>query len=215
MDGLVVRVRAVLVAVTALALAVGAHALADGGLPSSGLALAALVATTAPVAVVTARRRLTLPRLLPTLAVLQVALHVELAVLSGHGTPHALAHGGPHAGHTPLPVPLPQPDAVELVPSGLMLAAHAAALLLTALVLAGGDRAAARLTAWLSAVVLLVRAASHAARPTPRPAAVVDPLLPRRLADLLAAGGLRFRGPPPHRAATPSAPVPVLRTALA
>jgi hypothetical protein len=204
-DRLVRWVRGLLVGSTALGLAVGAHVLAGDGLPTTGIALAALVATVLPAAVWLTRGPLSLPRVLPAATALQVALHVELSVLAhgGHGastglhTDHA-AHLDPAALQALLQqqAALAGPAAHGLVPSAPMLAAHAAAVMLTSVALATGDRAAAWLLTWLSAVTLLVRAAVQPLPDARRRGVVVDPLQPRRTLDRLGAGGLRFRGPP-------------------
>lgn len=211
-DRLVRWVRGLLVGSTALSLAVGAHVLAGDGVPTAGIALAALVATVLPPAVWLARRPLSLPRVLPVAAALQVALHVELSVLAhgahaGHAATGA-AGAGLHAGHAAHLDPaalqelLQQQTALAgggahaLLPSAPMLAAHAAAVLLTCVLLATGDRTATWLLTWLTAVALLVRAAAQPAPRARRRGVVVDPLQPRRTLDRLGAGGLRFRGPP-------------------
>jgi hypothetical protein len=230
-DGLVRWVRGLLVGSTALSLAVGAHVLAGDGVPTAGIALAALVATVLPPAVWLARRPLSLPRVLPVAAALQVALHVELSVLAHGAHAGAAATGGalpaagaatagaaaagattavasPHAGHAghldaaALHEVLQHQAALGgaashgLLPSAPMLAAHAAAVLLTCLLLATGDRTATWLLTWLTAVALLVRAAALPVPRARRRGVVVDPLQPRRALDRLGAGGLRFRGPP-------------------
>lgn len=208
MDRLVRWVRGLQVGSTALGLAVGAHVLAGDDLPTTGIALAALVATVLPAAVWLTRGPLSLPRVLPVATALQAALHVELTVLAhgghpGAGLPAADQHAG-HAAHldpAALQALLQQQAALagpahDLVPSAPMLAAHAAAILLTCVVLATGDRAAGWLLTWLSAVVLLVRAAVQPLPDARRRGAVVDPLQPRRTLQRLGAGGLRFRGPP-------------------
>ncbi|MFP3713446.1 hypothetical protein [Puerhibacterium sp. TATVAM-FAB25] len=209
MGHLVRWVRGLLVGSTALSLAVGAHVLAGDGLPTTGIALAALVATVLPAAVWLTRGPLSLPRVLPVAAALQVALHIELSVLAHGGHAAAGVHtGAPHAGHAAHLDPaalqallqqqaaLAGPAAHDLVPSAPMLAAHAVAVLVTCVVLATGDRAAAWLLTWLSAVALLVRAAVQPLPGARRRGVVVDPLQPRRTLDRLGAGGLRFRGPP-------------------
>jgi hypothetical protein len=220
-DRLASWVRGLLVGSTALALAVGAHVLAGDGVPTAGIALATLVATVLPPAVWLARRPLSLPRVLPVAAALQVALHVELSVLD-HGAHGAASGVGPHPGHAG-PATHLDPAAMQdvlqqqvalaggaahgLVPSASMLAAHAAAILLTCVVLAAGDRAATWLLTWLSVVALLVRSAAQPAPRARRRSVVVDPLQPRRALDRLAAGGVRFRGPPRVRPAACTARV--------
>lgn len=75
-----------------------------------------------------------------------------------------------------------------------MLAAHAAATLLTALVIASGDRAATWLLTWLGTVTLLVQGA----RVRPAVRARRRPVAPAATSPLrrLTAGTVSFRGPP-------------------
>ncbi|MFE5291632.1 hypothetical protein ACFQ8T_05570 [Isoptericola sp. NPDC056618] len=165
------RVRELLVAGTTLSIAAAAHLLAGGALPAAPLAWLVVAALTAPLAVWTARRRLTLPRLLPAMVALQFVQHTTLSVLGAAGT------GAPSA---PLATPGATPDGHALHAMGpgslapatgggllhhagdagtttWMLAAHAAAVLLTALLLAAGDRAALTVVGHLRHVALLVQ----------------------------------------------------------
>ncbi|MFC7878944.1 hypothetical protein [Isoptericola sp. NPDC057391] len=185
------RVRELLVAGTTLSIAAAAHLLAGGSLPGASLAWLVVVALTAPLAVWTARRRLTLPRLLPAMVALQLVQHTALSVLG--------AAGAGAAASTPPSTPLSTVGAAadghalhalgpgSLAPAtggGLhlhhgddagttswMLAAHAAAVLLTALLLAAGDRAAVNVAEHLRHVAVLVR--GPAAPPVVRETAVV------------------------------------------
>ncbi|GAA1735653.1 hypothetical protein GCM10009809_33560 [Isoptericola hypogeus] len=214
--------RELLVASTTLSIAAAAHLFGGGSLPGSVAGWVVTVALTLPVAVWTARRRLTLPRLLPAMAVLQVVQHTALSFMAtagasaasstGPGTGSAAAAGpAAHAGQpAPTPGSLAFPTGLDPThlhhgddprAGALMLAAHAVAVLVTALLLAAGDRAAGSLLVWLGAVVLLVAGAL---------AAPVGPGRPRRPArgtswvprTWLGLAGLRLRGPP--RVAAPA-----------
>ncbi|MFE5339133.1 hypothetical protein [Isoptericola sp. NPDC056578] len=185
------RARELLVAGTTLSIAAAAHLLAGGALPGAPLAWLVVVALTAPLAVWTARRRLTLPRLLPAMVALQLVQHTTLSVLGAAGTGaspatllttlpstpgaapdghalHALGPGslGPATGGG-----LHLHHADDPGTTSWMLAAHAAAVLLTALLLAAGDRAAVNVAGQLRLVAVLVL--GPAAPPVVREPAVV------------------------------------------
>jgi hypothetical protein len=199
------RARELLVASTTLSIAAAAHLFAGGALPATVVGWLVPVALSLPVSVWTARRRLTLPRLVPAMALLQVVQHTTLGFMAtadaarGSG-PHVVPTGA-HAGHLldagalapTLTDPAHAAHAGGATTDLLMLTAHAAAVLLTAAVLAAGDRAAAFLVVWLAAVVLLVTAAPRTVRARratlPRSASWV----PRTWWGL---NGLRLRGPP-------------------
>ncbi|MFD6175909.1 MULTISPECIES: hypothetical protein [unclassified Isoptericola] len=172
------RVRELLVAGTTLSIAAAAHLLGGGALPGAPLAWLVVLALSAPVAVWTARRRLTLRRLLPAMVALQLVQHSALSVLGAAradddpwGTGSTVGAGGAvpalagHAGHDLGPGSLVPATgtAVHLEHAAdggtttWMLAAHAVAVLLTALLLAAGDRAAANVASHLAHVALLVR----------------------------------------------------------
>lgn len=176
------RVRELLVAGTTLSIAAAAHLLAGGALPGAPLAWLVVLALTAPLAVWTARRRLTLPRLLPAMVALQLVQHATLSVLGAAGTgpgPSApLAAQDGHALHAlgpgslaPATGGLHLHHAEDAGTTSWMLAAHAAAVLLTALLLAAGDRAAVNVAGQLRLVAVLVR--GPAAPPVVREPAVV------------------------------------------
>ncbi|MFE6970199.1 hypothetical protein [Isoptericola sp. NPDC057653] len=168
MSVVVRRVRELLVAGTTLSIAAAAHLLAGGSLPGAPLAWLVVLALSAPVAVWTARRRLTLRRLLPAMVALQLVQHSALSVLgaapAGDAGTTATALAG-HAGHDLGPGSLPPAAGVathlEHAADGgtttWMLAAHAVAVVLTALLLAAGDRAAANVASHLAHVALLVQ----------------------------------------------------------
>lgn len=206
------RVRELLVAGTTLSIAAAAHLLAGGALPTAPLAWLVVAALTAPLAVWTARRRLTLRRLLPAMGALQLVQHGALSVLGAAGGPSLLPGTGGHALHGPAPGSLPHGSlpyaadaAAHLHPahdptSPWMLAAHAAAVLLTALLLAAGDRAALTVAAHLRHVALLVQ--GPASLPVVRGRAVV-------------ARAVRRPRPAPVRRRTPPRGPPLLPGALA
>jgi len=185
------RVRELLVAGTTLSIAAAAHLLAGGALPGAPLAWLVVVALTAPLAVWTARRRLTLPRLLPAMVALQLVQHTTLSVLGAAGTGtapstptstlastldaapdgHALHALGPGALAPATGGGLHVHPADDPGTTSWMLAAHAAAVLLTALLLAAGDRAAVNVAGQLRLVAVLVL--GPAAPPVVREPAVV------------------------------------------
>ncbi|WP_069387119.1 hypothetical protein [Cellulosimicrobium cellulans] len=212
--------RAALVATLVLALSAGAHAVAGGHLPDP-LVLVALGAFTLAGTMVAARGRFTVPRLVALLGGAQLALHVALDTL-GHGSA-ACAAGASAAAHTAHGVALacatssPVPDGAGsgawegLTPAGLepvgaaaaapgawMVAAHAVATLVLAVVLAHGERALERLLAWL----------------TPRPATPARVVLPVRRTPVLVVVSRRlesrYLGTAPTRG--PPAAVPLVGT---
>jgi len=183
------RARELLVAGTTLSIAAAAHLLAGGTLPGAPLAWLVVLALTAPLAVWTARRRLTLRRLLPAMVALQLVQHSALELLgttrtaapAGTGAVGLAGHTS-HAGHAahdlgPGSLPPATGTAAHLHHADgggaatWMLAAHAAAVLVTALLLAAGDRAAQNVLTHLRHVAVLVQ--GPPALPVPRRAAVV------------------------------------------
>lgn len=201
------RARELLVAGTTLAIAAAAHLLAGGALPTSVAPWGLPVALTLPVAVWTARRRLTLRRLLPSMAVLQLVQHSALWLMAaggagtGSATAPAVGADTAHAGHLAMGPGSLAPPVAAVVGHGhhghgsssLMLFAHAVAVVLTAVLIATGDRAAAFLVVWLAAVALLVRTGA-------RPVIGLRTLTPRTASWVprtwLYRSGLRLRGPP-------------------
>ncbi|MFI2102422.1 hypothetical protein ACH436_03965 [Isoptericola sp. NPDC019693] len=170
MSVVVRRVRELLVAGTTLSIAAAAHLLAGGALPGAPLAWFVVLALTAPFAVWTARRRLTLRRLLPAMVALQLVQHTGLSVLGAAGPAAPHAGGSPaaldgHALHALGPGSLPPATGLHLhhaddaATTSWMLVAHAAAVLLTALLIAAGDRAAVNVAGHLRHVAVLVLSA--------------------------------------------------------
>ena len=199
--------RVVLIASTALATGLGAHALGGSGVPG-GLGLVALATLSVVVAGLLALGRLRAVTLVPTLGALQVALHLGLDVLTtgAHGldpaaspalgthtmggmgaspeaTAHAL-HAAAGGGH------------MAMATSPAMVAAHVVAVLVTAVLLVVGDRAALGAVRWWSVVRPRVEAVVSGPVVVPPRAATVDeaPRLCRAL--VVARRGLGRRGPP-------------------
>lgn len=192
-------VRATMTAATVLALAAGAHRLGGGTLPPLAV-LAALGSLVLLVTTVLSRWHLSFTVLLPVLGAAQYALHHALgalavpgdtsvpalgmhAAMSGGGLPSAATPGmGTMAGMAG-PMPLS------------MTLAHAAATVVAALVLVGGDRAARMALHWWSTVLPLIRDR----RPSPvvriRPLVPVPVVHPARPCAALRRSDPR-RGPP-------------------
>lgn len=168
-------VRGALLAVSSAALAVSAHAMADGGVPDAALTLllTTLIGWTATA--LTAKSRGTLG----TLAVLgagQIVMHTVLTTLVAHAELHSGGAG--------------------LLPGGPMLATHALATLVTALLLAHAD------TLLLTAVAALKLLLPVAWRPVPVPAAPArTPAFPPAAGHLIRITLCRLharRGPPAY-----------------
>ncbi|MET1064945.1 MAG: hypothetical protein ABWX85_08230 [Arthrobacter sp.] len=167
--------RSAMVALTVLSLAAGAHTLAGGELPSPGILLA-LLALTGLASTTATRLKLNLPAIAGLLGAGQLVLHNAFTALSARASGAAAA--GAAASHHGGPVPLPgdgqlavsgldaQPAALVL----LMLAGHALATLLCALLLARGETALWSLAAWLRPLLGLPAPAAPATVAT-RPAA--------------------------------------------
>lgn len=199
--------RAALLSSLVVALAAGAHALAGGTAPSV-LALAGLAALVLPVAVVVTAHRVRTAAALAVLGAGQVALHAAFgltercgAVLGGHA-PRGV---GSHAGH----VVASSADAcvshVGAHASGAMIAAHAGATVVTALLVAGAERGWWRVLAYLAPLL-------RPARPVVGPV-VARPVVVSALAAPPAA--LHLRVPPPRRGppVLGSLPRPLVRAA--
>jgi len=145
-----------LIASIVFGLAAGGHLAGAGSLPAPAVVAALCAVTMVPVAALT-RFRLSFPVLAGLIGAGQIWLHwafsalsggasaaVPPALLSGHAG-HA-GHGAASLGHESLAVAA---QAHTAAPDGLMLAAHAAATLGTALVLARGEQALGVLADWL------------------------------------------------------------------
>lgn len=159
--------RTSVVGTTILGLAAGAHLLAGGSLPGAPI-MAAILALHIMVATFATTFRLSLPAMTALLGAGQVVLHHAFTALShtmpmaaGPGMGQAAHHLGGHAAaHTDAhmaqllaqaaPLAVNTGEAVAHTPlSGAMLAAHVAASLLTAAVLAHGENALWALAGWL------------------------------------------------------------------
>jgi hypothetical protein len=159
--------RAVVTSAVVAALAAAAHTAGGGQLPSVPV-LAALGALVLLTVTVLARWQLRLWTLLPVLAGLQAALHGALSFLAP-GTASAVvnpawthAHGAAQApfalvSSSPM-LPGHEMAAMPVMSAAMpaMLLAHAAATVVTALVLVGADDAARRTVCWLRAVLPLI-----------------------------------------------------------
>lgn len=157
--------RSAMVALTALSLAAGAHTLAGGQLPPPGILLA-LLALTGLAATTAARLKLNLPALAGILGAGQLVLHEAFTAFSGpalgssaSGTaadaaPHHVASVHLTAGADST-LAAAGPDLQFSLLSLLMLAGHALATLLCAVLLARGEDALWSLAAWLRPLLRL------------------------------------------------------------
>ena len=171
-----------------LGLAAGGHLAGGGRLPHPAILAALCAVAVVPVAALT-RFRLSFPVLAGLIGAGQAWLHWSFSVLSA-GTPMVPApvlrgHAGHAAAALPPDVfPSAMPAAVTGT-DGLMLAAHAAATLGTALLLARGEQALSALASWLRPLVRLPEPVTivPARAPGPPPAPLILPLgrLGRRL----------------------------------
>ncbi|MCR6690327.1 hypothetical protein [Cellulomonas sp.] len=184
--------RAALLSSLVVALAAGAHALAGGTVPSV-LALAGLTALVLPVAVVVTARRVRAVAALTVLGAGQVALHAAFglaercgAALGGQVPGDA---GGPHGGHVVASSGHACVSHVGAHASGAMIAAHAAATVVTALLVAGAERGLWRVLASLAPLLRPARlGVGHVvARPVVVSALTAPP------------AALHLRVPPPRR----------------
>ncbi|WP_125610187.1 hypothetical protein [Specibacter cremeus] len=200
--------RAGAIAGTVLVLAAGAHVLGGGALPAP-LIMAALTALTILGATMATLARITLPAMTGLLGASQLALHQGFDLLGAPAAGSAMP-AGPHAMHSAAEMAAALGSAATLQaatlhnaalqdaahmgggPSLAMIAAHTAATLLAAVVLARGEAALWALAGWLRPLFIAALATvplPAAFRPRPVPAA--RPFLPWRS---LRINGLR--GPP-------------------
>ena len=195
------------VAATVLALGSGAHVLGGGHAPSGG-ALALIGALVLVGSAALARRPLTVRVLLPAAVAGQLGVHAALTWLApGAG---AVLPGAAHAGHGVVPPGAASPalagvggaaglpvDAVAAEPhgaGGLMIAAHAAAMAATVLLLVATDRAVLALARrWAALLPAFAGALPAPVAARVRPVAPVA-VAPRPLRALR--GGAARRGPP-------------------
>lgn len=167
--------RSALVALTVLSLAAGAHMLAGGRLPSPGILLA-LLALTALASTTATRLKLNLPALAGLLGAGQLVLHEAFTAFSAPALSAAMSGPAGDLAHHAGPVPLPAGGDSPLTASGLdsglsllMLAGHALATLLCALLLARGEAALWALAAWLRPLLRLPASVAPAAVAVPAP----------------------------------------------
>jgi hypothetical protein len=167
-----------------LGLAAGGHLAGGGRLPDPAILVALCAVAVVPVAALT-RFRLSFPVLAGLIGAGQAWLHWSFSALSA-GAPMVPAPVV-HAGHAAAALP-PEvfPSAMPAAGTdGLMLAAHAAATLGTALLLARGEQALSALASWLRPLVRLPESVTivPARAPGPAPAPLILPLgrLGRRL----------------------------------
>ena len=173
-----------------VALAAGGHLAGGGRLPEPAILAALCAVALVPVAVLT-RFRLTFPVLAGLLGAGQLWLHWSFNALSAAapaGLPARMAgtsHPG-HANRAAAGVPPEVLDASLAGPAALvdaagmdaaMVAAHAAATLVTALLLARGERTLAALATWFRPLLQLPepRAVAPVRAPGPVPAGTVLP----------------------------------------
>ena len=166
----VARLRGIASGLVTAALAIAAHGVADGVAPSgTAVALLAVLAATAGGLATTVPRAADMRALLGLLATAQILGHLMLSA-AGHG------HGQPST------------------PGSAMLAAHAAAVVAGAALIAVGDR----LCRAISRVVRV--AARPIIAPVPaRPCVAADGDHPQR-STLLLAASVSHRGPPASHA---------------
>lgn len=168
--GVLLFSRSLLVTGIAVFLAAGAHVTGGDGTPPAPL-LAALTALLLPPVLLLSRRQLSLPVLASVLSAGQVLLHgaFSLSPPAAACTPTGPAG---HIHHTMAATACaPAPAGGHLAEASghgwPMTAAHAAAVLLTALLLARGEKALWQLLAWLRPLAQIPAPATLPA-PTPR-----------------------------------------------
>ncbi len=152
--------RAATLAAATVALAASAHLLAGGQLPAPGILLAVL-ALTGLVCTAATRLKLGFPAVASLLGAGQLILHESFTAFSGTvagSSDGTAAHHGP--ANLPASIPAASPEHVQAhgpdpALALLMLAGHAAATLLSALLLAKGEDALWTLAAWLRPLVQL------------------------------------------------------------
>jgi hypothetical protein len=190
------------VAITAVIVGLAATAhVAGGDEPPRPLGIAGLALVTAYVCAWVVRRRLSLVAITVLLGVGQWLLHHAFELLQAPAcAPVAANHAG-HAGHAPATGGCLTEAAAggalataHAAPSWAMLAAHAVATAVTALLLAAGERAVWALCAGLSALLpVLPQPFTPAFPAAPRMPVTAPRPRPRRVVLLRAS---RRRGPP-------------------
>lgn len=191
-------VRVLLVSSTTFFLGAAAHVLGGGRLPAVP-GLAVLVALTVLAVSVASRGRLRFWLLLPTMSLLELALHTGLDILSAPAAAASGTTAGPapaghllHGLHTAVPMPLDGAAGM----AHHMSTAHLLATLASVLVLVAGDRTAVRAAAmWAAALPdRLVLVLPAPLPPRPVPAATRRPRVARD--QVFTSGCVVRRGPP-------------------
>lgn len=152
-------VRAAATAVVVFFLAAGAHLAGGAALPSP-LILGTLAVTTLLAVTILARRKLQLPAVLGILGVGQLLLHQAFTTLTTTAAcvPASRAHFGPQQVHClPASGIAEHAHAFSMFDSPLMLAAHAGAVVITALMLYHGEAALELAVQWLRPLAALPR----------------------------------------------------------
>lgn len=182
--------RAGTLAVVMISLAALAHVLGGGALPGGGV-LAVLLGLVLVTCLVASGRRLGAPSIGAILGGGQLALHEAFALLGTTGADAAsLGHVVGSGHHAVLVTHAGQAGSGHHL-SLSMLLAHALATVVTAAVLARGERALWLLAGWLAPVIrLLLERPAH----WPRPAAITVAVPRLRSAELVLAAPRR--GPP-------------------
>jgi len=194
-------VRAAAVATVVVVLASTAHVAGGGRLPGP-LLLSAVLVVTACAAVLLAGRRLSGVQLLAALGAGQAGVHAALVTFAVETVP--VPGGGHHAEWTPVAL-----QAEPGTASATMLAAHVAATLVAAGVLAAAERGVWTWWAWLQPLHLPVLAALRLLLGEPARPPVPEPPVLRRPRPVLLRRSPR-RGPP--ASGCPLHPAPAHRT---
>lgn len=147
--------RAVAVSAAIFTLAVAAHVIAGGSLPEPAIVFGLMVLTLAPVMLLT-RVRISGAVMALLLGSAQVVLHGAFNALSMSTGFSPAAGEHIHSVGSSLPVAASLMVGHTADPGALMLVLHAAATLLTALVLARGETALWALAAWLRPLIRLL-----------------------------------------------------------
>ena len=187
-----------------VALAAGGHLAGGGRLPEPAIVTALCAVAMIPVAVLT-RFRLSFPVLAGLLGAGQLWLHWSFGALSAAAVPAFPERMSPgHAGHAAavpefLDASLADPGTgmgtagmAAAGSDGAMFAAHAVATLVTALLLARGERALAALAAWFGPLVQLPEPVTVVPRRVPGPCTLNQALPKLRVGRRLPTR----RGPP-------------------
>lgn len=187
--------RAVGASTASVAFAAGAHAVGGGAVPAPAL-LAGLVALGAVAAAPLAGGRLRLVTLVPVLAAVQLVVHVVVQTVTSVAPAGPTGAAHQHAADAlALTGAATVPAASHAAHGGPgMLAAHAAAVLLTAALLVGADRAAGHVAAWCAWLGLVLTDVPLVVAPAPR-RGPVDAVPTRPTVRRLPAVAPR-RGPP-------------------